>query len=117
MARYLISFNDGDMQFPVEDLPAVGGAAHKVMREAMGAGVWIVGGGFEGYSPRVVRADGSVTNGPLRESPVNIGGFCILEVETDPEALNWAKKFAVACRCSQEVRQIMDDSEQESLQR
>ncbi len=117
MTRYLISFNDGDMQFPAEDFPAVGEAAHKVMREAMIAGAWIVGGGFQGYSARVVKADGSVTDGPLSESPVHIGGFCIVEVATDAEALSWAKKFAVACRCAQEVRKIMDDPEQESLQR
>ena len=117
MPRYLISFNDGDMNFPAEDFPAVGNAAHAVMREAMAAGAWIVGVGFEGFSPRVVGLDGSVKGGPLQESPVHIGGFCIVEVATDAEALDWARKFAVACRCPQEVRRIMDDPEQESLQR
>lgn len=117
MSRYLISFNDGDMNFPVEDFPAVGEAAHKVMREAMAAGAWIVGCGFEGYSPRVVWADGSIKDGPLQASPVHIGGFAILAVASDAEALDWARKFAVACRCAQEVRKIMDDPEQEMLQK
>ena len=117
MARYLISFNDGDMNFPKEDFPAVGQAAHAVMREAMAAGVWIVGAGFEGYSTRVVRSDGSVQEGPLAESPVHIGGFCLVDVASDAEALQWAQKFAVACRCAQEVRRIMDDPEQEQLQK
>ena len=117
MARYLISFNDGDMNFRAEDIPAVGDAAHKVMRDAMASGAWLVGGGFEGFSPRVVGSDGSVKEGPLQESPVHIGGFAILEVATDSEALDWARKIAVACRCAQEVRRIMDDPEQESLQR
>jgi len=117
MARYMISFNDGDMNFPQEDFPAVGQAAHSVMRDAMDAGAWIVGGGFHGYSPRVVRADGSVSDGPLAESSVHIGGFTILEVATDAEALEWANKFAIACRCAQEVRLIMEDPEQEELQR
>lgn len=112
MSRYLISFNDGDMTFPIEDLPAVGDAAHAVMREAMTAGVWIVGGGFAGYSPRVVGIDGSIKEGPISESPVHIGGFCIIEVESDEEAFEWAKKTAVACRCAQEVRKIMDDPKQ-----
>ncbi len=117
MPRYLISFNDGDMNFPVEDFPAVGKAAHAVMREAMDAGAWIVGAGFEGYSPRVVGSDGSVKQGPLQESPVHIGGFAVVDVATDSEALDWARKFAVACRCAQEVRKIMEDPEQETLQR
>jgi len=104
------------MNFPEEDFPAVGNAAHKVMREAMAAGAWIVGGGFEGFSPRVVGLDGSVEDGPLRESPIHIGGFAVIQVNTDAEALEWARKIAVACRCAQEVRRIMDDPEQESLQ-
>lgn len=66
LPRYLISFNDGDMNIPVEDFSAVDEVAHKVMREAITAGVWIVGGGFEGYSPRVVGVDSSVKDGPLR---------------------------------------------------
>ncbi len=112
MTRYMISFNDGDMTFPEEDLPAVGQAAHDVMREAMAAGVWVFGGGFHGYSPRVVGIDGTVKDGPLRESPVHIGGFCIVNVAGDAQAMDWAGKFAVACRCAQEVREIMDDPEQ-----
>lgn len=117
MPRYQISFNDGDMNFPAEDFLAVGNAAHAVMREAMASGAWIVGAGFEGYSPRVVGVDGSVIVGPLKESPVHIGGFAVIEVATDAEALGWARKIAVACRCAQEVRKIMEDPEQESLQR
>ncbi len=116
MSRYLISFNDGDMDFPEADFPAVGEAAHAVMRDAINSGVWIVGGGFQGFSPRVVGTDGSVKDGPLAKSPVHIGGFSIIEVSTDDEALEWAARFAVACRCAQEVRKIMADPEQESLQ-
>ena len=117
MTRYLISFNDGDMKFPAEELPQVGRDAHAVMREAMDAGVWVVGGGFEGFSTKVVELDGTVRDGALSESPVHIGGFSILEVSTEAEALEWARKIGVSCRCAQEVRRIMDDPEQESLQK
>lgn len=34
MTRYLISFDDGAMTFPEEDLPAVAKAAHAVLEEA-----------------------------------------------------------------------------------
>lgn len=117
MARYSISFNDGDMDFPEDDFLAVGDAAHAVMRDAIKAGVWLVGGGYQGYSTRVVGTDGLVVDGPLAESPVHIGGFAIIEVDTDAEALDWARRIAVACRCAQEVRRIMDDPEQEALQK
>ena len=45
MTRYLISFDDGAMTFPEEDLPDVAEAAHAVVHEAMDAGVWVFGGG------------------------------------------------------------------------
>ena len=113
MTRYFISFNDGDMTFPPEDFPAVGAAAHAVMREAIDAGVWVFGGGFEGFTPHVVSADGSVRPGALAESNVHIGGFAIVQVSTVEEANFWAAKIAESCRCSQEVRVIMDDPEQD----
>ena len=115
MTHYFISFNDGDMTFPPEDFPAVGAAAHAVMREAIEAGVWVFGGGFEGFRAHVVTTDGSVTPGPLSESNVRIGGFTILNVHSEEEANLWAAKIAQACRCSQEVRLIMDDPEQDLL--
>jgi hypothetical protein len=46
MARYLISFDDGAMDFiPEEEGPAVSEAAHAVIREAQDAGVWVFAGG------------------------------------------------------------------------
>lgn len=103
------------MTFPEEDFADVGKAAHAVMAEAIGAGVWVHGGGFMGYSPTVVSGDGTVSLGPLQESLVHLGGFAIVDVNSDAEASEWARKIAVACRCSQEVRRIMDDPEQMDL--
>jgi len=45
MTRYLISFDDGAMTFPEEELPDAAAAAHAVVREAKDAGVWVFGGG------------------------------------------------------------------------
>lgn len=39
MPRYLISFDDGAMTFPEEDLPAVSETSHAVVWEAQAAGV------------------------------------------------------------------------------
>lgn len=42
MLRFLISFDDGSMDhISAEDLPAVGDAAHAVVRAAKASGVWI----------------------------------------------------------------------------
>ena len=110
MARYLISFDDGAMIFPEEELPDVSEASHAVVQEAMDAGVWVFGGGL--YSDEelsVVATDGTVTDGPYPESKAYIGGFSVIDVPSHEEALEWAAKFAVACRCAQEVREFLPD--------
>jgi hypothetical protein len=112
VTRYLISFDDGAMaHIPEGDWAVVGEAAHAVLREAKDAGVWIHGGGIERQRASIVGTDGRVTDGPLPESKAVIGGFSIVEVPSREDAHRWAAKFAVACRCPQEVREIMDDPE------
>ena len=59
----------------------------------------------------IVGTDGRVTDGPLPETKAVIGGFSIIQVPTREDALEWAAKIAVACRCAQEVRVLMDDPE------
>ncbi|MBX3143317.1 MAG: hypothetical protein KF813_06160 [Trueperaceae bacterium] len=111
MPRYLISFDDGAMDFPDEDLPAVADAAHAVMRAAKAAGVWVEGAGLQTQTATIVAVDGAVTVGPPPEDKVFIGGFSIVDVRDRDEALSWAAKIAAACRCDQEVREIMHDPE------
>ena len=109
MARYLISFDDGTMIIPEGDLPAVAKAANEVVLEAKDAGVWVFGGGLESQRASIVATDGTVTDGPYPETKAVIGGFSIIDVPSREEALEWAAKIAVACRCAQEVREIMYD--------
>lgn len=112
MPRYLISFDDGSMDhIPDEDWLTVGEAAHAVVREAKAAGVWIFGGGLQRQQSTIVATDGTVTVGPARETKAVIGGFSIIEVPSRDEALVWAARIAHACRCAQEVREIMFDPE------
>lgn len=111
MTRYLISFDDGAMTFPEEDLPDVAEASHKVVREAKRAGVWVFGGGVERQRASVVATDGTVTDGPYPETKAVIGGFSIIDVPSREEALEWAARLAAACRCAQEVREIGSDPE------
>ena len=109
MPRYLISFDDGAMDFPEEDFPAVGDAAHRVVRAAQEAGVWIFGGGLASQRASIANTDGTIIDGPYPETKAVLGGFSIIEVSSHDEALAWARQFAAACRCAQEVREIMYD--------
>jgi hypothetical protein len=109
MPRYLISFDDGAMDSLQDELSAVGEAAHAVVRAAREARVWTFGGGVERQRASIVDTDGTVTDGPYPETKAVIGGFVIVDVPSRQEALEWAARFAVACRCAQEVREILFD--------
>jgi hypothetical protein len=110
MTQYLISFDDGAMTFPEEDLPDVTDAAHAVIHEAEDAGVYVFSGGLtDPEAVSVVGTDGTVTDGPHPQGKAYIGGFTILDVPSREEALTWAAKIAVACRCAQEVREFLYD--------
>ena len=109
MTQYLISFDDGWMTFPEEELPDVAKAAHEVVREATDAGVWVFSGGLKSQQASVVATDGTVIDGPYPETKEVLGGFAVVDVASREEALEWAAKIAVACRCAQEVRVLLPD--------
>ena len=109
MTRYLISFDDGAITFPEEDLPDVAKAAHEVVQEATDAGVWVFGGGLKSQQASVVATDGTVTDGPYPETKEHLGGFAVVDVPSCEAALEWAAKIAVACRCAHEVRELLPD--------
>ena len=110
MTRYLISFDDGAMTFPEEETPAVSDTVHAVVDEAKAAGVWVTAGGLTPPAElSVVASDGTVTDGLIPQKTAYLGGFAIVDVPSREQALEWAAKFAVACRCAQEVREILYD--------
>jgi hypothetical protein len=109
MTRYLISFDDGAMTFPEEDLPDVAEAARAVVDQAVDAGVWVFGGGLRSRDEvSVVATDGTVTDDAERKA--YIGGFAVVDVPSREAALQWAARIAVACRCAQEVREFVPGS-------
>jgi hypothetical protein len=110
MTQYLISFENGAMDFPEEDLPDVAKAAHAVVQDAKDAGVLLFTGGLDyGVESAVVGTDGMVTDGPYPESKELIGGVFVVDVPTREGALEWAAKVAAACRCAQDVRPFLYD--------
>ena len=110
MTKYLISFPGEAMVVPEEDFEAVVEASHAVIEEAKAAGVYVFGGGIdEDVDPVLVAADGSVTEGTYPGHTVPNGGYTVLELSSREAAVEWAAKIAVACRCSQELREFQYD--------
>jgi hypothetical protein len=113
MTQYLISFGAQAMDHIAdEDAPAVASAAHATVQEAINAGVYVSAGGLANQPASIVGTDGAVTDGPYPEA---IGGFTLVDVASHEEALQWAAKIAVACRCAQEVREIGTDPELDAM--
>ena len=83
MTRHLISFDDGAMTFPEDDLPDVAEAAWARGKRRRR---WVFGGGLHSYEEvSVVATDGTVTDGPYAESK-----------ECSPESRS---KMKGRCRC------------------
>ncbi len=109
MSKYLISFPSEAMVVTDEELPVVSAQAHAVIEEAKAAGVYVFGGGIdEQVDPVLVSADGSISHEIYPGSNLR-GGFTVLDLPTRADAIEWARKIAVSCRCSQELREFMYD--------
>lgn len=105
MAKYLISFPSAAMVVPDGEWEAVVRDSHAVIEEAKVAGVYVFGGGIdESVPPVLVAADGTATEGGYPWAPALNGGFTVLELPTRDDAVMWAARIAVACRCEQELR-------------
>lgn len=115
MTQYLIIIDAHAMDdIPDQDMPAVANAAHAVVQETINAGVYVSSGGLQNQPASIVATDGTVTDGPY---PQAIGGYTLVDVLSREEALEWAAKIAVACRCAQEVREIGFDPELDAMLR
>ncbi len=111
MTKYLISFPSEAMVLTDQEFPIVSAESHAVIEEAKAAGVYVFGGGIEEeVDPVLVSADGSVGTEIYPGSELK-GGFTVLELPTREDAVRWARKIAVACRCSQELREFGYDPE------
>ncbi|WP_210479181.1 YciI family protein [Naasia sp. SYSU D00948] len=106
MTKYLISFPSRAMVITEEELPIVSAESHAAIEEAKAAGVYVFGGGIaEQVEPVLVSADGAVTPGTYPGSDLT-GGFLVLELPNREDAVEWARRIAAACRCSQELREF-----------
>jgi hypothetical protein len=105
----MISFpSDSMAHIPEAEMPDVAKAARAVIKEAIDAGVYFFSGGAANEKAIIVATDGTITDGA---NPAAIGGVTMIEVPSRREALEWAAKIAVACRCAQEVWEFGRDPE------
>jgi len=62
-----------------------------------------------GTRVRIQGGEYSVTDGPFPETKELISGFCLLQVKTKAEAIEWTKRFlALVKHGTSEVRQLYD---------
>jgi hypothetical protein len=109
MTKYLISFPAEALVLTDEEFPTVYAESVAVIEQAKAAGVYVFGGGInEDANPVLVSADGSVHTELYPGSELT-GGFTVLELPSRADAVEWAQRIAVACRCPQELREFHYD--------
>jgi len=93
---------------PPEDIDRIMADVDELDQELRTAGLWVFAGGLAPASAaKLVRPGGddvTVTDGPYVETAEQIGGFTIVEVHDEAEALAWAGRFALATGLPMEVR-------------
>jgi hypothetical protein len=112
MPQYLVAIYRPDDYDPSAETEATIEAIHALNREMIAAGARKLACGLSpvGNAKSLRRQpEGKVvvTDGPYSEAKEHIGGFWILEAANMDEALAWARKGAVACRASGEVREML----------
>ena len=111
MTRYLIS---GSRR--CDDLPRRGASRRgRTLRTRWSArprtpACRVFGGGLKDQKETSdVGIDGTISDSVPQENKQYVGGFAVIDVPSREEALQWAAKFAVACRCAQDVREFVPD--------
>ena len=112
MPQFLVAVYHPDDYDPSVESEAMIEKIHVLNREMIAAGARKFACGISpASSAKSLRAqpDGKVlvTDGPYIETKEHIGGFWILEAADMDAALAWARKGAVACRASGEVRELL----------
>ena len=113
MPRYFVAIHHPehfDSSSVTEETMREIGALNK---EMMAAGVRFFAGGLQSETKaKSLRAQGDggvlMTDGTYLEAKEHVGGFWILDVADEAEALAWGRKAVVACRAPVEVRPFFE---------
>jgi hypothetical protein len=112
MRQFLVALYRADDYDPSLETEATIEAIHALNRDMIAAGARKFACGLSpaGHAKSLrPQPEGTVlvTDGPYVETKEHIGGFWILECADMDEALAWARKGALACRASGEVRELL----------
>jgi hypothetical protein len=81
-----------------------------VVQEMKDAGVYVFAGGLEEGAPvhHVDLADGRpiLSDGPYVETKEFLGGFAVVDVDTEEDAKYWGARIAEACGWPHEIRRF-----------
>jgi len=122
MPKYLTTIQLPDNYDPSTESEATMRDIYALNEEMDAAGVVVFAGGLapaSGAKSLRPQPDGKVliTDGPYLEAKEHVGGICILEAANMDEALEWARKGAIACRRPGEVREIFFNPGPEATER
>jgi len=120
--EYLIALYRPDNYDPSAETEAMHREIDVLNDEMVAAGVRIfVGGLSSASSARSLRTQPNgnllVTDGPYTETKEHVVGFWVLKAADLNEALDWARKAALACRAAVEVRPFYYSVEVRSFER
>lgn len=116
MSQYLISvWHDDPYDIDVDSPDAKRRFAQvgAFNTELQQAGAWVFANGLypaeTATTLRVANGEVSMTAGPYAKAKEQMGGFWIIDVADLDAALDWAKRAAVACEETLEVRAFHGD--------
>ena len=118
MTQYLLSVYVSDEEIAntsEADMQTAYAAVDAFNQELQESGAWVFAGGLHAASTATVvkpkDGDTVVTDGPYVETKEYLGGFWVIEAPDLDAALATAKKAALACAGTVEVRPFQDEPE------
>lgn len=109
MTQYLVAIHHPDDYDPSSEGQDMVDDIRALNREMVAEGIRVFVGGLQpAHRARSLftaeTGEVVVTDGPYIESKEHVGGFWVVDVGSEAEALEWGRKAAIACRAPVEVR-------------
>ena len=110
MPRYLLTIYQPDGPPPGPDvMERIGADLHRLNEELQSSGSWRFTGGLHApETATVLRADGTMTDGPYLEGKEHVGGIWVIVADDLDAALGWGRRAAAATTLPIEVRPFQD---------
>jgi len=111
----MMTFNEPETEFAKRDDPDAAGAYWGAWGAYMGAiaeaGIMVSAAGLQpphtATTLRITSNQRDIHDGPFAETKEQLGGFCVIEVDSLDAALDWAAKAPCAEAGSIEIRPVL----------